>query len=80
MRVLLVQNLTEEFSEQRLLECFETYGPITLVKKIETRDCTFIYFKERDHAVRAMEILNGCSLHGATLLVSLAKPNYKSKF
>ena len=77
--MLFVQNLTKEFSEQRLLECFETYGPITLVKKIESRDCAFIYFKERDHAVRAMETLNGRSLHGATLLVSLAKPNYKSK-
>jgi len=70
--VLYVRNLTNEFSEARLLESFEAHGPLERVKKI--KDYAFVHFKERDDAVRAMEALNGCNLYGSTIDVTLSKP------
>ena len=72
MKVLYVRNLTQEFTEEKLKESFEAHGPIQRVKKI--KDYAFVHFEERDDAVQAMDALNGRSLHGATLQVSLAKP------
>jgi RNA recognition motif-containing protein len=72
VKVLYVRNLTKEFSEEKIRESFDAYGPLERVKKI--KDYAFVHFEERDDAVRAMEALNGCSLYGATLNVTLSKP------
>lgn len=67
-----MRNLTQDFTEEKLKEAFEEHGPIQRVKKI--KDYAFVHFEERDDAVKGMEALNGRSLYGATLEVSLAKP------
>ncbi|XP_046645740.1 heterogeneous nuclear ribonucleoprotein Q-like isoform X1 [Daphnia pulicaria] len=72
VKVLYVRNLTQEFTEEKLKEAFEAHGPIQRVKKI--KDYAFVHFEERDDAVQAMEALNGHTLYGANLEVSLAKP------
>ena len=72
VKVLYVRNLTQEFTEERLKESFEIHGPIQRVKKI--KDYAFVHFEERDDAVAAMDALQGRSIHGATLEISLAKP------
>lgn len=70
--MLYVRNLTQEFTEEKLKEAFEAHGPIQRVKKI--KDYAFVHFEERDDAVQAMDALNGHTLYGANLEVSLAKP------
>lgn len=70
--MLYVRNLTQDFTEDRLKDTFESHGAIQRVKKI--KDYAFIHFEERDDAVRAMEALQGRNIHGSTLEVSLAKP------
>lgn len=51
---------------------FEQYGKVERVKKI--KDYAFIHFDDRDHAVKAMNSLNGKEVGGAPMQVSLAKP------
>lgn len=78
--MLFVRNLTLEFTVPMLRDYFEAHGPINLVRKIEGKNYAFIYFKHRDHAIRAMETLNGRSFHGTTLQIYLAKPYSNNKF
>lgn len=47
------------------------------VKKI--RDYAFVHFKEREHALKAMDRLNNTDLEGVTIEVSLAKPVDKTE-
>ncbi|KAL1123172.1 hypothetical protein AAG570_002259 [Ranatra chinensis] len=72
VKVLYVRNLTQECTEEKLKENFEAFGKVDRVKKI--KDYAFIHFDERDHAVAAMEELNGKDLAGSNIEVSLAKP------
>lgn len=72
VKVLYVRNLVADVSEDQLREHFEKYGPIERVKKI--KDYAFVHFTERDHALKAMEELNGSELNGVHIEVSLAKP------
>ncbi|XP_077487101.1 synaptotagmin binding cytoplasmic RNA interacting protein isoform X2 [Amblyomma americanum] len=72
VKVLYVRNLTTDVTEEKLKELFETHGRVERVKKI--KDYAFVHFEERDHAVRAMEQLQGKDLCGAPMEVSLAKP------
>ncbi|XP_045028233.1 heterogeneous nuclear ribonucleoprotein Q isoform X1 [Daphnia magna] len=72
VKVLYVRNLTQDFTEDKLKETFEAHGAIQRVKKI--KDYAFVHFEERDDAVQAMDALNGRTLYGANLEVSLAKP------
>lgn len=57
MKVLYVRNLKSDISEEQLKEKFEPYGKIERVKKI--KDYGFIHFEEREHALKAMEEMNG---------------------
>lgn len=72
VKVLYVRNLVADVSEDQIREYFEKYGPIERVKKI--KDYAFVHFTERDHALKAMEELNGSELNGVHIEVSLAKP------
>ncbi|XP_073993296.1 synaptotagmin binding cytoplasmic RNA interacting protein isoform X3 [Rhodnius prolixus] len=72
VKVLYVRNLTQDCTEEKLKEAFEVYGKVDRVKKI--KDYAFIHFDERDHAVNAMEGLNGKDMGGSCIEVSLAKP------
>ncbi|KAB0802321.1 hypothetical protein PPYR_04507 [Photinus pyralis] len=72
VKVLYVRNLTQEISEEKLKETFENFGKVERVKKI--KDYAFIHFEERDHAIKAMEDLDGKEMGGSHIEVSLAKP------
>lgn len=50
VKVLYVRNLTQEITEDKLKELFETYGKVERVKKI--KDYAFIHFEDRDHAMK----------------------------
>ena len=72
VKVLYVRNLTINASEEKLRESFEKFGKIDRVKKI--KDYAFVHFEDRDHAVAAMNELNGQEICGSGLEISLAKP------
>lgn len=72
VKVLYVRNLTQDISEEKLKEAFEQFGKVERVKKI--KDYAFIHFEDRDHAVKAMEGLDGKEMGGSNIEVSLAKP------
>ena len=63
VKVLYVRNLRQDVTEEQLKEKFEPYGKIERVKKI--KDYGFVHFEEREHAVNAMDALNGqvCNLN-----------------
>lgn len=52
-----MRNLKQDCTEEILKEKFETYGKVERVKKI--KDYGFIHFEEREHALKALEELNG---------------------
>lgn len=72
VKVLYVRNLVSDVSEQQLRELFEKHGPVERVKKI--KDYAFVHFEEREHALKAMQALNGSQLSSVEIEVSLAKP------
>ena len=63
VKVLYVRNLKSDVTEDQLRDTFEQHGKVERVKKV--KDYGFIHFEERDHALRAMEQLNGtvCRYH-----------------
>lgn len=67
-----MRNLTQECTEEKLKETFQEHGHVQRVKKL--KDYAFVHFEERDDAVTAMEALQGQTVHGANLEISLAKP------
>ena len=57
VKVVYVRNLKNEVTEDELKQLFEPYGAIERVRKV--RDYGFVHFEERDHALKAIEELNG---------------------
>jgi heterogeneous nuclear ribonucleoprotein R len=72
VKVLYVRNLVLEVNEQQLLVVFEPFGPVERIKII--KDYAFVHFEQREHALAAMQQLNGSQLAGVQIEVSLAKP------
>lgn len=54
--MLYVRNLTQEVTEIRLKETFETYGSVERVKKI--KDYAFIHFNDRNYALKVIQLYN----------------------
>jgi len=77
VKVLYVRNLKQEVTEEQLKEKFEEYGKVERVKKI--KDYGFVHFEERDHAVAAMDALNGSKMGESEMQISLAKPPSESR-
>ncbi|XP_077977880.1 heterogeneous nuclear ribonucleoprotein Q-like isoform X2 [Glandiceps talaboti] len=77
VKVLYVRNLTPTVSEEKLKPMFEAFGPVERIKKL--KDYCFVHFEERDHAVKALEEMNGKDVDGAALEISLAKPPSENK-
>jgi len=79
VKVLYVRNLKQDVTEEQLRDKFEDFGKIERVKKI--KDYGFVHFEEREHAVAAMEKLNGQDLgdSGSVMQISLAKPPTENK-
>jgi len=72
VKVLYVRNLTQDVTEEKLKESFESYGKVERVKKI--KDYAFVHFEERDSAIKAMNDLNCKDVGGSNIEISLAKP------
>lgn len=77
VKVLYVRNLKADTTEEQIKEKFEKFGKVERVKKI--KDYGFVHFEERDHAVQAMDELNGVKLGESELQISLAKPPVENK-
>ncbi|XP_061419788.1 RNA-binding protein 47 isoform X3 [Lethenteron reissneri] len=80
VKILYVRNLMMDTSEEAIRAAFEQFraGSVERVKKI--RDYAFVHFSTRDDALEAMRRLDGASLEGATLEVTLAKPVDKEQY
>ncbi|XP_025086418.1 APOBEC1 complementation factor-like isoform X2 [Pomacea canaliculata] len=83
VRILYVRNLMLTTTEETLKEVFQKAAggrenTIERVKKI--RDYAFIHFRSREDAVKAMNIINGTSIDGSQVEVTLAKPVDKNDF
>lgn len=48
--MLYVRNLTQDCTEERLKESFESFGKVERVKKI--KDYAFVHFEDRDQALK----------------------------
>lgn len=74
VKVLYVRNLTQEVTEEKLKEAFESHGKLERVKKI--KDYAFVHFEDREKAIAAMNDLNGHQIGGvgSCVEVTLAKP------
>eukprot|EP00794_Sanderia_malayensis_P000332 gene332-964_t len=72
VKVVYVRNLTINTDEDKIQELFKQYGPVEKVKKI--KDYAFIHFVEREHALKAIEELNGQEIDEQIIEVALAKP------
>merc|ERR1719402_2181121 len=72
VKCLFVKNLKEQTSEEKLRELFEQYGKIEKLKKM--KDYSFVFFEERDDAIKAMENLNLQEVEGNSIDVKLARP------
>merc|ERR1719312_381031 len=77
VKVLYIKNLADKATEDVIMNTFKTYGEIDRVKKI--KDYAFVHYKEREHAVKAMEELNGINIEGECVDISLAKPVDKKR-
>lgn len=47
--MLYVRNLTQDCTEEKLKESFESFGKVERVKKI--KDYAFVHFEDRDQAL-----------------------------
>lgn len=55
--MLYVRNLTQDLTEERLKESFESFGKVERVKKI--KDYAFVHFEDRDQALKVSCVV-GC--------------------
>jgi len=53
--VLYVRNLTQDCTEEKLKESFESFGKVERVKKI--KDYAFVHFEDRDQAILVRSLL-----------------------
>lgn len=73
VKILYVRNLSSDVTEEQVREKFGAHGTVEKVKRM--KDYAFVHFEEREHALKAMEAMNGFQGMGkCTLEVSLARP------
>jgi len=77
VKVLYLKNLSMKATEDIINTTFKAYGEVDRVKKI--KDYAFVHFKEREHAMKALEELNGINIEGECVDISLAKPVDKKR-
>jgi len=77
VKVLYVRNLKSDVTDDQLRERFEAFGKVERVKKV--KDYGFVHFETREHALKAMEELNGTKIGDSDMQISLAKPPTENK-
>lgn len=77
VKVLYVKNLSIKATEEMIKTTFSKYGQVDRVKKI--KDYAFVHFKEREEAMKALEELNGETIEGEAIEITLAKPIDRKK-
>lgn len=77
VKVLYVRNLKSDVTEEQLRERFEQFGKVERVKKV--KDYGFVHFEDREHALVAMEQLQGTKIGESEMQISLAKPPTENK-
>jgi RNA recognition motif-containing protein len=80
VKVLYVRNLMLSTTEEQIRAAFEQIkeGSVERVKKM--KDFAFVHFKERSDAVQAMRSMNGSTIDGSIIEVSLSKPVDKNNY
>lgn len=82
VKILYVRNLMLTTSEETILRAFNKAcghdNAIERVKKM--KDYAFVHFRERDMAVKAMNVMNGSLLENSRIEVVLAKPVDKAEY
>jgi RNA recognition motif-containing protein len=80
VKVLYVRNLMLSTTEEQIRVAFEQVkeGCVERVKKM--KDFAFVHFKERSDAVQAMKSMNGSTIDGSIIEVSLSKPVDKNNY
>ncbi|CAG5125183.1 unnamed protein product, partial [Candidula unifasciata] len=81
VRILYVRNLMLSTTEEHLQEIFEkAVGKKDCIERVKKlKDYAFIHFRQREDALKAMEILNDSIIDGSKVEVVLAKPVDKSE-
>ncbi|CAM4863530.1 unnamed protein product [Rotaria socialis] len=80
VRVLYVRNLMMGTTEEQIKEVFERFKPNSIERVKKLKDYAFVHFKQRDDALHAMNLMNGCELDGSIVEVTLAKPVDKNQY
>jgi len=78
---IYIGNLSFDFTELLIKDLFEQYGYVNYVKLVkdpethQSRGIAFVQMSHQNHARSAIKALNGSSLDGRVLKVSIAKEN-----
>ncbi|CAC5396800.1 PABPC [Mytilus coruscus] len=80
-----VKNFRDKMSEEELKVLFEPYGKITSLKimtdiKNKSRGFGFVYYENPDDAEKAVEELNGITIHEQTLYVGRAQNKIERQY
>lgn len=59
-------------TEENIREVFERFKENSIERVKKSKDYAFVHFKERDDALHAMNMLNGCELDGSIIEVTLS--------
>lgn len=68
-----VRNVSPNTTDENLISTFSEYGEVERVKKL--KGYAFVHYKERESALKAIAEMNGKTLDGLVIEVSLAKPS-----
>uniref|UniRef100_A0A8K9US34 Probable RNA-binding protein 46 n=1 Tax=Oncorhynchus mykiss TaxID=8022 RepID=A0A8K9US34_ONCMY len=75
VRVLYVRNLMMTTTEETLRQEFSRFKPGTVERVKKLTDYAFVHYHSREDAVTALHLMNGALIDGATIEVTLAKPD-----
>ena len=70
-KIIHIGNLSTDVKQDLLVKTFEHYGEVTAVHKI--KDYAFIHMDKRDHALKAVEALNGAEMGGLAITCGISK-------
>lgn len=80
VKVLYVRNLMLTTTEELIKSEFEKIRPNSVERVKKLKDFAFVHFKEREDAIESMKQMNGSSIDGAQVEVTLSKPVDKNNY